>query len=546
MSLRAQRNRVNNDTSGGEEKKAVSARGFQYPLFRLPPSTQAVHASGVTTATAPNPSIYPQSPASGQQATIDIWRGHWATLEPVVPEIHELLESSTLEFDVGGPLGHQMRHVLTWQLTPIIPHLQLDNDGRVVRPKVQLLPQGLVPDIVECLRELGYDVTIRDHREDSERWVRHDQWKKYVPKKEWKLLDAVAEQKALRVVGRGNDDIAESIAAVARAYPNAKIAVAVPTYKLLARITRRLNSSIREPLGLYTAKKKQAGRISVGLIGQFPRGNKGEFDLLVLPYAENTLSDNAVEIITSGQFRRILSFTRSRTTSDQNINQRLFILAGSVWPAERVRVPITAVFLDTHGTRPTAKKNAEKAKAEKMNAYEEKKQLYWHNTRRNKRIAEVAKCLVQAKKKAVRSIVNDTDLVKEIVCAAKTGVAILVETPVHARELAKLLPGWVTWTTSQDECPKRKSGFGVISTELAARETVISAGILIRAAGTKFPLPNIDWPWVGDVEEGVLIDFSDKYHSTAAKYAKLRMTAYEESGIIIVVQKQPEIAVQNT
>ena len=468
-------------------------------------------------------------------ARIDIWRGHRATLEPVVPGVREYLTRVVIEFDASGPLGDRMRPTRSTYLAPVVPHTQLDGDG-VIRPDAQVLSQGLVPGVRVWLEELGYRVEVHDRRKDSERWVQQGRWKERVAKENWKVTEAVAEHRALRVVLRGDDRIADTVAAVARAHPCARIAVAVPTYKLLDRIAPRLKSRIDEPLGLYTARKKRPGRVAVGLIGQFPRGDKGDWDLLVLPYAESTVGDNALRIITSGQYRRILAFTPRRWTSDENTNQRLLVVAEHVWPEERERVPVTTVILETHGTRPTV---------EKLNAFEEKKLLYWCNTRRNHRIAEVARCLMRRTKKAVRSVVGDEQLAAEIVCAAKTGVAILVESLVHARELALLLPGWVIWNSNELTAEKPKRKCGVITTERAAHETVVSAGVLIRATGTKWKLPEIDWPWMGDVEQGFLIDFADEYHPLAARNAKLRMTEYAENGRIVTVMKGKKSATKH-
>ncbi|WP_171470577.1 hypothetical protein [Frigoriglobus tundricola] len=87
-------------------------------------------------------------------ARIDIWKGHWATLEPVVPEIHEYLTRTVVEFDSGDPLGHRMRAARSTYLTPVVQHRQREGNC-VVRPDVQILPQGLVAGVCEWLEELG-------------------------------------------------------------------------------------------------------------------------------------------------------------------------------------------------------------------------------------------------------------------------------------------------------------------------------------------------------------------------------------------------------
>lgn len=153
-------------------------------------------------------------------------------------------------------------------------------------------------------------------------------------------------------------------------------------------------------------------------------------------------------------------------------------------------MPVTAVVLDAHGTRPPGRF---------ADALVAKRKLVWNNARRNRRVAAVARRLATGTRKAVRSVVGDRELVDAIVPAARTGVAVLVETPAHARELAALLPGWVVWAAYDERVIHPKAGSGVIVTELAAAETVIRAGVLVRATGTRHPLPEIDWPRRGAV-----------------------------------------------
>ncbi len=450
------------------------------------------------------------------KATIEIQTTHFAILEPVVPEIRDSLKSYVLEFDASGPLGHTVTLARSDRFSPVIRH---SATSEVLR-----LPQGAIPAVITYLKRLGYGVTVRDRRNDSPRWVCAVDWKSRVLRAVRGIVARMESERALRVIVRNDNAIFEAIVAVAEAYPSARIAIAVPTYKLLWQVMRRLRSYFDGFLGLYTAKTKQPGRVSVGLIGQLPRGNQGEIDLLILPYAERTVSDASLRIITSGQFLRILSFSRVRWTRDDDINLRFRVIAGGVYPPEIEKSPVTAIMLDTRGTKPGTI----------ADAFEVKEKLYWQNPRRNRRIAEVAKRLAMRTKKSIRSVVNgDTELVTLILEASSTGVAILVESPAHARELAELLPGWAVWTANDLEIKTPKKACGVITTELAADETVILAGVLIRATGTKYPLPDIDWPWKDEVPHGVLIDFRDTYHPVSSLNAQARRVCYKEADMTV-------------
>jgi hypothetical protein len=419
-------------------------------------------------------------------ATLELRPTHRATLTPVVPEIRDLLRYPVAEFGAGGRLGHRMEVVDSdWLAPTLIRRRWIEDEERADVREVQVVPQGLVPQVAGLLEKLGYAVEVRDAREDSPRWVRRADWKMFVPREHRSAVEAVGEHRALRVIGFDTDRVIGTVAGVARAYPNARIAVAVPTYKLLWPFLRRLRSRLDEHLGLYTAKEKTFGRVSVGLVGQIPRG-RGEWDLMVLPCAEQTVHDTALYAVMSEQYRRVLSFTRLRRTGDADLDRRFLVIAERTFPKEKKAVPVTVVMLPTRATRPD----------EMADAFEQKKKLFWHNARRNRRIADVAKKLVSAKRKTVRALIGDDGpLVEKIVSAAKTGVAILVETPVHARELAKLLLGWAVWTANELEVTNPEPGCGVITTERAAQETVVRAEVLIRATGTRWMLPEIDWPY---------------------------------------------------
>src|SRR5687767_982272 len=111
-------------------------------------------------------------------ATIEIHRTHWATLEPVVPEVRDRLRRRVLELYAGGPLGHGIRPVVSDGFAEVIVRRRYDdNQGRIERSEVQVVPHGLVPEVLGWLEELGYDVERRDHREDSPRWVRDGDWR---------------------------------------------------------------------------------------------------------------------------------------------------------------------------------------------------------------------------------------------------------------------------------------------------------------------------------------------------------------------------------
>lgn len=458
------------------------------------------------------------------QTTICIRPNHVVTLEPVVPGVRENLLRHEIRFEAGGPLGHQFQPEESDQFTEIVrQRLWNDRENRAERKELQRLPIGLIPKVSDYLKEHGHPVEVTDLRQDSSQWVPAENWRAKTPANLRGFIAAAGKHRTLRVIAANIELIAATIVGVARAYPKERIAVAMPTHQHLWKLRQKIRWRLpEEPLGLYTSKCKQSARVSIGLIRQLPRGSNDEFDLLILPVAERTIGDNDLEIILSGRFRRILSFTPARQSRDHEVNCRLQMIAESVFPPEKPKSTVAVVMLDTHGTKPPGKF---------QDPLDAKRRLYWHNDRRNRRVAEVARRLVLRRTKTVLSLIGDAMLSQEILTATKTGVAVLVETPEHARELAKWLPGWAVWKGGDLEVAKPEPGCGVIVTEMAARETVISAGVLIRATGMKWPMPDIDWPWLDDVEHGVLVDFTDDYHPIAVGNSKERSDIYARAGM---------------
>jgi hypothetical protein len=456
-------------------------------------------------------------------ATMTIQSTHWATLEPVVRDLHELLGRWRLKFTPGGKSGHRVVGVLDYRFTDISHRWAIDKTtGHVMRIRFQTFPQGLVKPVSDWLSSHGYKITLVDNRTDSERWQRDPSAYACLPPRQQGFTDAFDEHRCLRVVARNVRTVADLTQVVVSVYDKARIAIGVSSKESLRRIRPHLRKVIKEPLGLYTSGRRQPARVSVGLISQLPRKEVGFYDLLVLPFAERTVGDNALQVALSAQYRRILAFTFVRDIRDHNIAGRMHLVAGAVWPPDDPQPPVTAVVLDAHGTRPRQMENA----------FEEKRDLYWLNARRNRRIAEVARRLAAGKKKPILALVGNPELTNTIVSAARFGVAILVETPVHARELAKLLPGWTVYTGTDRVLEDPPDGAGVIITEMVTADANPTAGVLVRATGTRWPLSLPGWPLgEGGQESAVLIDFADEYHPQAARYAKARAMSYAEAGM---------------
>lgn len=468
--------------------------------------------------------------AEPSTVAITVWPNHRVTVEPFVPELVDVLAWSKTGFRAGGPFGHAMASGVELPHAGRVRHRVRDAGGGYRTLDGAHVPLGRLPLVRTRLRELDYVVDTVDRRSDSPRWVMSDAAFREVSARERELVVVVQAERAIGVVAPNDGQVVETVVTLAKVFPGATFAIAVVSREQLHRVERRMRAHLDEPLGRYTADKRIPGRVAVGLMHQLPRGTKGECEVLVLPYAE-TLSEEAVRIALSGHYRRIVAFTRSAEIRDEGVRRRLEVITAGVWPARESRPPASVVLLSSHGTRPAGPST---------DPLDEKRQLYWKNVRRNRRIAAVATRLVTGSKRSVRAVLGTAGepSVSDVTAAAKRGVAVLVETPEHAHALAELLPGWAAWAASDEAVTPAKAGCGVIATELGASETVVPVGVVIRATGTKWPLPRLHWPNGQDVSSGVLIDFADTYHPQAARHAVQRFREYTAAGMTILATEE--------
>ena len=151
--------------------------------------------------------------AEAPKATIEIRTSHFAILEPVVPEIRDSLKSHVLEFDARGLLGHTVTLALSDRFSRVVHHRTHDAvRDRVNTSEVQVLPQGTIPEVITCLKRLGYQIAVvRDRRNDSLRWVRAIDWKSRVLRAVRGIVARMESERDLRVIVRDDNAIYESL-----------------------------------------------------------------------------------------------------------------------------------------------------------------------------------------------------------------------------------------------------------------------------------------------------------------------------------------------
>ena len=242
-------------------------------------------------------------------------------------------------------------------------------------------------------------------------------------------------------------------------------------------------------------------------------------DVLLLPFADRSTGQRFIDTAIGTQFRRIYAFVRRTDHPDRFTQLRLEQLAGPVivrCRPSRKRVRVVTLDVPDIGIP-----------SHLMTELERKHAWYWTNPVRNKAVAAVALGLQRDDPKFLQKVGLKTVAKKTV-----RKVAILVECPLHGRELAKFLPDWAILTLHTTE---KETTEGVIVTESYAAKNTLNTDILVRANGTGWPMRVKEFPpphTEGSPE--VLVDFRDGFSTDTARLARQRENQYRRQGMEMV------------
>jgi hypothetical protein len=445
---------------------------------------------------------------------------HLAVLDPPVPSLEELLEYRQRTFRSGGPHGYQeiVQELAIWQL---------DIKGRFT------FPAGLLTRVTEHLDAEGYEIQIEDQRIKARKLRPNLMMVDCTQASDCKRLSAIGKHLLGQIEVTSRDDAVELCATIAEFYQDATVLIAVPTRKQAHRIWSELREQLNEKVGLWAAgvSRKQC-RCAVTTIGSMHTAT--DWDILVLPVADQTIGDEAAYKITRLGFGRRYAFIQTGKHLDSLAQVRLEMMAGPI--ISRVagqKLQVLAAMLST----PTSKVG------KAQTALSQKRKLYWTNQSRNEYIARIAATIASRPRQTLRQLFGRTVTLAMLAGDNKLRVAVLVESAEHARELARLLPDWKlrTWTDeARRGLPGNLQAQHTILTSAYAARIGTDAQVVIRATGTSDPLHVRDFPpkAVDTNETHVLvIDFADEFHPLAAVKAKHRRRSYERQDVLLSVKE---------
>lgn len=455
--------------------------------------------------------------------SIVITPDHLAVIDPPLLLLQPYLEYVRRRYVPGGPSGYQ-------PITETGCMWGLDR-GRLV------CAAGLVPRLADVLQHHDYEVVIHDRRVPTLRLHHDADVLHQCHGDERALLDAVTGTSQGQIEVRSFEQAINYCALIARAYPLAGIAVALPTRMQAGNAWRALERRLGERVGVAVSGAKRIGEgVHVGTYGVLPSRMNGRCDILLLPCAEQAAGNLAADMTARMTYDRVYAFVDARRRPDRHAELRLELIAGPViYRLAPPRVKVRVVMMPTPRctvpayTTPLAGKRT----------------LYWHNPTRNQHIARVARAVAAGDQGALREMgLGRRDVTALTRTSAQKKVVILVESLEHGRHLLDTLPGWAllakaTPTPATTAAPKAENtgtASTIVSAVYAAQE-IVEADVLIRATGTAWPLRLRDFPPQRQQEvqdEVVVVDFMEEFDAQARYDANRRIDDYRRRGMNVV------------
>jgi hypothetical protein len=358
---------------------------------------------------------------SDSVVTATITQDHVALLFPAIVDLEPVLTYCTRTFAMGGPTG--------WQESEQVVRLAaLDHKGRLA------YPAGLLGRVSRELESAGYTLRISDMRPFDPRMVVDPAERSRLGPDESGLLDAVARNPLGRIEVANASAAVDQCLLLIRSLPRARFTVGVPTRSAAWSIWRQMAAELGTGVRLVSSGVRKSGeRVVVGTLPNLTPNTVRRPHVLLLPFAERSTGERAIDAAVGAYFKRIYDFVRHTEHPDRHIQLRLEQLAGPVIVRrhpEKKSVRVVMLPAPDCGISPALWRELDR-----------KYSWYWSNTTRNRAVAEVALGLRRGDLSQMRRVGLNPGVEK-----TRQSIAILVESMIHARAMSRELPGWPTLT----------------------------------------------------------------------------------------------------
>lgn len=492
--------------------------------------------------------------AARREVTVKAQNG-FAVFDRPVPELVEQLEYTERTFEPELDGGYR-EIVETYQLW------MLDHKKRMG------ITVGMLTFARNFLEARGYTVTVK-YLDEPAQGLRFDSSAAEPERRdEIALLEAVAREPMGQIEVGSDDDALRHCQLLCERCPATRFVLLCPTVKTARNLFDQLSQAIDERIGLATGKTSRRGdRILVGTAGKIPTARLKPTDVLLIPFAKQSLGNSALTQIVEWRLPRTYAWHVPSRSRERKIDLRVECVAGPVIVRlGRPRVPVDVVMVAT----PEVKVKVKPGTTELLR----KRKLIWNNAARNNLIAEIARAVSTANRDKLERFGFGHAAMKSLQPLHDRRVAILVDGPEHGRRLRDLLPRWELYdmnpatasasstntpaaarvktpppaadapaprTTTPSSKAQRKTR--IVVTAMYAAHHRISADVIIRATGTAWPLHLMKFPPRQDNSSPakiVIVDFEDDSNRSTCSDRERRIADYERRGWRVMQTGVPE------
>ena len=451
-------------------------------------------------------------------------------LPPLPDLVHDRLEYHDTIFEPGGPLGHRSRDIT-------VRLYDIDARGRLV------VPAGAVPGICQVLRQHNYRVTIGDYRQRPPRCQHaNDAILAELNDHEQRLVEVVT-------TNPGTDH---------GPWPGRDGAGRREPLPLLAGGDR---AGARGDQAARRSASRCPRRTSPGAVSKAHGGAwASKFSRIVCTYRSlETCTSDAVDMVIFSEVetmfnQRNLPRHRGPARRDPAFCRRPGRRAARSCLPGPPGSPVRAGNLaspdprgEPAGVRVMVCEGPYMGKILSDGALDRKRKAIWHNTPRNRMVAEIAAALAADKQEALwkHGIGLENDQI-DLGAGTLARVAVPVEGPEHGRNLQKLLPGWPLLTAippaqgggneANNSSTLMLPDQSIVTLVYAGRMKQLDPNVLIVASADdwtreimSFP-PRFKQPTAPLPREVLVIDLVDDYDDTAIRNTQQRLDAYRCRG----------------
>ena len=395
------------------------------------------------------------------------------------------------------------------------------------------IPAGLVPRVARRLREMGIDVTVHDHRRFLARPTPiNEALFGRLNEEDRRLADAVSREPLGLIVVDSDAERMRCLALIALLYSPARMLVAVPTVAAARDTVRRLLPYF-PGVSRYDSSREL---VVVVTYAGLSLANPALWQILCFPDALSALGRQPREMLAWMDRHHVYACI----AHDTQLDPRSALMLEATFGGPIYQAPASRPLLAQ--VRVQVTRLAQSPIHPQETALERKRHAIWHSDQRNRQIADLANGI--ANKDVNIMLRYGIDLSSVPSTLISPDVLLLVESPEHARQLARLLPEWRLVTGLQDsrvvgqQMPwlhAWQPGRHVIAT-LVAAATVgnLAPQVLIRTDGGQGGLELRGFPpRASQPQEIVLIDFDDEFDQQARRDFRSRVEVYRSQGFAI-------------